>query len=1050
MAHYLERLQAIQGQAQATGELSYHHALYELLTALAQPQGATLLHEPRKTVAGRPDFILLRNGMPIGYLEAEAFGADLDALQGHAHQQIRAFIQNLDNFVLTNFLEFRLYRDGELQARAMLPAPPARETVCLFPDAVQALKSLLEAFLQGEPPAIADPQTLAHYLARRTRQLTAALETLLAQKAETDLHSLYRAFERTLLPDLKPEEFADLYAQTVAYGLFAARCAQTDGNAFSRQSAAMLIPPTNPFLRRLFQLLAAHDLPPTIAWVADEIATLLARADMLAILENFGQRTGKEDPIVHFYEDFLAIYDPEQREIRGVYYTPEPVVQFIVRAVDDALRLFFGKSHGLADDETLILDPACGTGSFLYEVVQQVHRRVVERSGGGVWRDYARERLIHRLFGFELLMAPYAIAHLKLGLQLQQLGVQLNSQRLGIYLTNTLEQAVKQSELLFGEFITREANAAVAIKREKPILVVLGNPPYSGHSANRSYSEYEERDEQGRIRKRREPTWIGKLIEDYKQINGQLLGERNPKWLQDDYVKFIRFAEWRIQQTGEGIVALITNHAYLDNPTFRAMRHHLLQSFQRLYIVNLHGNARRKERAPDGSPDENVFDIQQGVAILIAIRRADAEPGVFYVDVWGRRAEKYAFLQEQTLERAAWTRLEPSEPLYLFVPQDTALEAEYQQGWRIPDIFPVHSVGIVTARDKLTIHRTREAVWQTVCEFVKYEAEQARYLFKLGKDVRDWSVARAQQDLRDAGVPDENAKAHIILILYRPFDVRYTFYTGRDCGFHCRPRYKVMKELLAGDNLALITVRQQSRMQDPWANAFVAQTPVESCALSNYTREIGYVFPLYITPTNNHRNNNHKNNRDQNALDGLEGREPNLNREFWNALTQRIGEKPTPEAILGYIYAVLNSPTYRARYAEFLRRDFPRVPLPRDKEQFEQLARLGQQLIELHTLHRPGLHEVNCRCPVDGSHVVQKVRYDEASQQLYINAEQFFAPVPPEVWAFRVGGYAVCEKWLTERRGQKLSLDERLDFLRIITAIAETLRLQAEIDSWLE
>jgi hypothetical protein len=415
-----------------------------------------------------------------------------------------------------------------------------------------------------------------------------------------------------------------------------------------------------------------------------------------------------------------------------------------------------------------------------------------------------------------------------------------------VHKINALEPAVKTSELLLGEFITREANEAAEVKRDKPILVVLGNPPYSGHSANRSYVEVQET-VGGRTRKRKQPTWIGKLLEDYKQVDGQPLEEKNPKWLQDDYVKFIRFAEWRIEQTGQGVVAFITNHAYLDNPTFRGMRAHLLHTFQRLYIVNLHGNARRKERAPNGSPDENLFDIQQGVAILIAIRNPNNFPNaagkaniakhsrwrrkhrrriantldgdanidagqtlsmetqtspiakhsrckhrrwgdnapVWYCDVWGSRDAKYDFLRTATLESIRWTPLTPRAPMYLFVPQDTALEAEYQRGWRIPDIFPVHSVGIVTARDGLTIHRTPDAVWQTVCELVALEPEVARERFRLGKDVRDWSVARAQQDLREAGVPNESAKVHITPILYRPFDVRYTFYTGKSSGFHC-------------------------------------------------------------------------------------------------------------------------------------------------------------------------------------------------------------------------------------------------------------------------
>jgi hypothetical protein len=534
-------------------------------------------------------------------------------------------------------------------------------------------------------------------------------------------------------------------------------------------------------------------------------------------------------------------------------------------------------------------------------------------------------------------------------------------------------------------------------------------------------------------------------------------------------VKFIRFAEWRIEQTGQGVVAFITNHAYLDNPTFRGMRAHLLRTFQRLYIVNLHGNARRKERAPDGSPDENLFDIQQG-AILIAIRKPNKFPSavgkantldesanigdesqntldesenidaglantldesanigdesqntldeseniddgddnapVWYCDVWGSRDAKYDLLRTATLESIRWAPLTPRAPMYLFVPQDTALEAEYQRGWRIPDIFPVHSVGIVTARDGLTIHRTPDAVWQTVCELVALEPEAARERFRLGKDVRDWSVARAQQDLREAGVPNESAKACIVPILYRPFDVRYTFYTGRSRGFHCMPRPEVMRHLLAGENVALVVGRAGAATGDEeWNIVFVAQQPVD---LNIFRRGGGEVYPLYLLPDTAGA---------QKALLPHEGRKENLSAAFLEALAGVLGHEPAPESVLGYLYAVLHSPTYRARYAEFLKRDFPRVPLPPDKATFDALAQLGGALIDLHLLRDPALQTPSCKYPVGGDHRVERVAYDPSAQRVWINGAQYFEPVSPEVWAYRVGGYQVCHKWLDDRKG---------------------------------
>jgi len=1074
---YLNRLRAIAQQPHATGELSYHGALEHLLHTLRP--NLTLVHEPTRTVVGRPDFAILHQHAPVGYVEAKAYAANLDSLPSHARAQIDAFRQHLENFLLTNFLEFRLYRAGREVMRARLPQPPQHGEIAPSKRDADKCLQLLEAFLSYAPPPVADAHTLAHQLAQRAQLLRAIVEQSLNTQLKLppeqplELRNLYRALQRTLLPDLTPREFADLYAQTLVYGLFAARCYAPNATPFTLHDAARIIPDTIPFLKRLLGTLTTHTLEPELEWLLKDLASLLERADMPAILQDFGTRTGREDPVVHFYEDFLTAYDPNLKEVRGVYYTPEPIVQFIVSAVDTVLRREFGM-EGLMDKRALVLDPACGTGSFLYKIVRRVHEQVHKQLGAGQWPDYARERLLPRLFGFELLMAPYTIAHLKLALELQRLGAP-PSERLRIYLTNALDPAVKPAELLLGEFITREANEAAEVKDNKPILVVLGNPPYSGHSANRSYVEVQEA-VNGRTRKRKRPTWIGKLLKDYKQVDGRPLGEKNSKWLQDDYVKFIRFAEWRIERTGQGVVAFITNHAYLDNPTFRGMRAHLLRTFQRLYIVNLHGNARLKERAPDGSPDENVFDIKQGVAILIAIRNPNNLPNpdesapVWYCDVWGSREAKYDFLREATLEAIDWTPLTPRAPMCLFVPQNTALEAEYLQGWRVPDIFPVRSVGIVTARDALTIHRTPDDVWRTVCELVALEPEAAREQFRLGKDVRDWSVARAQQDLREAGVPEDkkspslpqvqglqspaqglgeagvpedekSPRTHIKPILYRPFDVRYTFYTGKSRGFHSMPRPEVMRHLLAEENMALVVGRAGSATGDKeWNIVFVAAHPVD---FNIFRRGGGQVCPLYLYPDSA---------GEQGVLMLEEGRTANLSEAFLEALADAVGRTPEPEEVLGYLYAVLHSPTYRARYAEFLKRDFPRVPLPPDKATFDALAQFGIKLINLHLLRDPELQNPSCKYPVQGSDqafvdFVEQVRYKSSVKRVWINKVQYFEPVPNDVWKYRVGGYQVCKKWLDARKGTQLSLDERETFQKMVTALEGTLELQKEIDA---
>jgi predicted helicase len=655
------------------------------------------------------------------------------------------------------------------------------------------------------------------------------------------------------------------------------------------------------------------------------------------------------------------------------------------------------------------------------------------------------------LFGFELLMAPYAIAHLKLGLALQERGFDFPpGHRLGVYLTNTLDEGIKTSEALYGPigYIAEESNAAARIKKEDPIEVILGNPPYAGHSANASVRR--EVGVTGTVQTVR--TFIGRLIEDYKQVDGRPLGEKNPKWLQDDYVKFLRWGQWRLTQTGQGILAMITNHGYLDNPTFRGMRQQLMQTFNEIYLLNLHGNAKKKEFCPDGSQDENVFDIQQGVAIGLFIKRegGPAPARVFYADLWGLREAKYQALAELEVPSTPWRELQPYSPYYLFVPQDTDLRAEYERGWPVNDIFPVNSVGIVTARDHLTIHWTPQEVMDTVKDFASLNPETAREKYRLGNDVRDWKLQLAQKDLQKSGLKEEL----VIPVLYRPFDVRFTYYTGQTRGFLCMPRPEVMRHMLAGKNLGLAFSRQNRS----GLNIFVSRHIMDAHLIPSV--DINYIFPLYLYP---YRNRNQRNNQNS-FLSLCEPESPyclttNVNKDFVNLLLKNLGLTPGkegrgnlestfgPEDVFSYAYAVFHSPTYRRRYAEFLKVDFPRLPLTGNQDLFKALVGLGAELVSLHLMESPRLETFITRFPVPGSQRVEKVRYDEAAGRVYLNAEQYFEGVPPEVWAFTIGGYQVCHKWLKDRQGRTLTFADLHHYQKIVVALAETIRLMAAIDA---
>ena len=546
----------------------------------------------------------------------------------------------------------------------------------------------------------------------------------------------------------------------------------------------------------------------------------------------FVARNRLEDPVIHFYETFLAEYDPQRRVDRGVYYTPPQVISYIVRSVDSLLKTELNRSDGLADDNTLILDPATGTGGFLLTVLDQIREYMTEKYGTGEWTQYINAQLVRRIFGFELLVAPYTIAHLKLSLFLQAQGWRAD-ERLGIYLTNTLEQPQEMQESLpFAGFITDEANAALAVKRDEPLLVILGNPPYPRHSANPSLDSD------------RQLTFIGKLIEDYKQVDGEPLGEINSKALQADYVKFIRWAQWRIDKNGEGIVGYIVNNSFLDGPVFRGMRQNMLNSFNAIYLLNLHGNSRREEVTPDSRKDENVFDIQQGVSILLCVKQRDnaALGEVYYADMWGSREEKYNILSETDVQLTEWCEISSTSPHYLFVPQATDYSAEYETGLEITDIFHRGSVGIATCRDRLAIHGTAEDVRKTVTDFVSLSVDEARKKYNLRKDTRDWKVHLAQADLRN--YPD--VEQHIAPIYYRPFDTRWTYYTGQSRGFHCTPRAAVMSHLLT-ENYALCVCRIVTAPK--WQHALVTDKITEKCNISNQGSESGHVFPLYLYPS---------------------------------------------------------------------------------------------------------------------------------------------------------------------------------------------------------
>jgi predicted helicase len=866
-------------------------------------------------------------------------------------------------------------------------------------------------------------------MADKSKLLAAVIHNALKDKSDSNtLTGQYEGFRKILLHNLGTAEFSDIYAQTLAYGLFAARLNQTDSQPFTRFLAAQLIPQSNPFLRKFFYYIAGVDLDPRIVWIVDALADLFNCVAVEDIKKEFLE--ANQDPYIHFYETFLAKYNPELRETRGVYYTPLPVVKFIVRAVDDILKNEFNIKSGLADHSKLkdadgfhkvqILDPAAGTGTFLAEVIDKIHEHFAGNKGA--WQGYCADHLIPRVNGFEILMASYAMAHFKLDMKLKETGYNGDgASRLRVYLTNSLEEPPKEvPELFMEKWLTDEAKEANNVKKNTPVMVVLGNPPYSGESANITSEEF---------------------LAPYKKEPGgkEKLKERNPKWLNDDYVKFIRYGQTFIEKYGAGVLAFINNHGFLDNPTFRGMRWHLLTTFDKMYILNLHGNSRKKETCPDGSKDENVFDIQQGVSVNVFIKtgkkKNEGLAKVFYSDLYGERKCKYEHLDSNNIAAIQWDEVKPEGNNYFLVNKYFNNKVEYEKGFFVYDMFPVSSVGLVTGRDDLAIQMTRDKMKKVINDFAVLETEEARNKYNLGKDTRDWSVKRAQEDLKKTKLDDNNIRK----VNYRPFDVRWTYYTGNPCGFHSMARARVMRNFLLKNNVGLVINRQIRTSHI--AHSFITNE-ITDLHIIETANACPYVFPLYLYS-------------EIGDLDKTEKRQPNLNNEIVQSIAQEtellFTEEKTeddksfaPIDVLDYIYAVLHSPAYRTKYKELLKIDFPRIPYPESAEQFCRLAALGSIMRKLHLMEDVSPANDKATFPIAGSNEIAALKYEK--EKVFINKTQYFDNVPLEAWDFYIGGYQPALKWLKDRKGRTLIFDEIEHYRKIITVLALTADLQGQID----
>ncbi|HYI46875.1 MAG TPA: type ISP restriction/modification enzyme [Allosphingosinicella sp.] len=1049
IADYLDEVSFKYLTGHAT-EHSYRPALEALFRSI--DPALTVINEPKKSEAGMPDFLFQRNGVPFGWAEAKDIDKDVIRLKGYSIEQRKRYEKAYPNLIYTNGVDFEFIREGERVhyvsiADFLMGLQPR-------PERFEEFERQLRLFAEQKPISIRSAAKLAEMMAAKAAIIKDEIGIALGEDPQfrSGLGGQYKSFKANLLPALEPDEFADIYAETITYGMFAARFHDDDLSTFSRQEALEKLPASNPFLKGLFEYIAGPQLPKRLTYIVDDLVHLMRASDPHSLFRDFGKFTARNDPFVHFYEDFLAAYNPKKRKSRGVWYTPEPVVDFIVRAVDDVLKHEFHLPDGLADTSKVIvdwdtgrdhpktgkpiterrevhkvqiLDPATGTGTFLAKVVQLISTRVKAKAPGK-WSSYVEQDLLPRLHGFELLMASYAMCHMKLDMMLDQTGYKPSAKppRLSVWLTNSLEPADREVRDLFFQPLAEEARGASKVKRQTPVMCVIGNPPYSGESANKG-------------------AHIMDLMEAYKKEPGgkQRLKERNPKWINDDYVKFIRMSEDLIASNSSGgVLGFITNHSYLDNPTFRGMRWHLLETFDKIWVIDLHGNSKKKETAPDGSADVNVFDIMQGVALIIAVRTGGGTADlaeVWHGDLWGSRKIKNQALWANKRRKLAATELPRKPPSYPLVPRDYELEESYQEGFSLVELMPRNQIGFQSHRDNFAVAFERQEIEKRLAHLRNPSLSEndlaEEYDFQLSPH---WDLAGYRRDpTRKNEVASRLSECD-----YRPLDRRWCLLDEMAMD---RPRWPLMRASATGQSFALNVVRQTKMSQ--WRHAVVSEFPAPAVFVE--IKDGSNFVPLY-------------------AIEQIDGSvRLNFDAKLYAAICKAAGidpanhagpehdfRSPTGDArpsevkVFDYIYGVLHSPTYREKFAEFLKIDFPRIPYPPSPEVFGHLSEKGEQLRRLHLMEEAAIGEAPYTYLGDGDDVVAAGYPKFEDGKVYVNKDQHFADVPAVTWTFHIGGYQPAQKWLKDRRGRSLSWDDIGHYQKIVKILVETDRIMKEIE----
>ena len=1109
-------LNSIKNMSEKDKEHTHRSALENLLNEIKEHTGngrVKIVHEPNNDKEGRgaPDFRFEINSLIVGYIENKRVNANLDEII--KSEQIKKYLELSDNIIITDYLRFiRIDKNGNITSEVRLcELSELKNYNKAFMQSKQLnlkektnkLFEIFELFLSHKPKQINSAKEFANALAERTKLLK---NSLLEMEGNERVKALYDIFKNTIYSKIDYADFCDNFAQTLTYSLFLAKL-NANGEKIDLYNLTKFIPKSFPLIRAMSKFL--QDLKEvddknlkTIDWLLIEIVNINNNIDEKLIIEELNKFSldknlkliMNKDPYMHFYETFLSYYNPELREKRGVYYTPQSVVDFIINSIDLILKKDFNKVKGFGDalnqkDSITLLDFATGTGTFLLDSFRKALSYYDKNSA-----KYKPEELINKFYGFEFMIAPYTIAHLKLSQTLkEEFNYTLDdNERLNIFLTNTLETInIKEEKEKFSILVDliKETELAQETK-DKNILIITGNPPYSGASANKGIFEEEIRSEY-KDSLEKEPLAIIR--------NGKIEKEKNPKWLLDDYVKFIRFAEMKLNKQKEGgIFGFISNNSFLDNPTFRGMRYSLLKSFDKIYILDLHGNVRKKEISPDGSKDENVFDIMQGVSINIFVRysnsslreRSRSNPNkidchaskearndniysnsdnsnlakVYHYDLFGKREDKYKFLFDNNLDNIEWKELKFEAPFFLFIPQNEIIKSEYNRGISVKDMFRISSTGICSQRDSVVIHKTKESVKEIIKDFCNLSKEENIRKYKIEKDGRDWQIQLAIDSIKKSEL---NKNGVIIQINYRPFDFYWTYYNGEAKGFMAYPRTEVMQHFLPSiarakpeaiqnidchaskearndNNIGLVCDRG-TKSQDI-SNIFISDKLIDLHLVGSGS----YIFPLYIYDTENVRKILREENEEVGGMfEDIKHFEnkvriENFTPKFRKFINEKYGEIK-PEEILGYIYAILFHKEYRKKYLDFLKIDFPKIPFVESKDYFLKFAKLGEELYNLHLGNLKIQKEVGEPMFKDNKNKNEKIVkaiYNENEKDLFVNESLYFKNVDKEVWEYKIGGYQVLDKYLKSHKNENIDYEH---FENVIKILARSIEIEAEI-----